>query len=38
MLGWQAKTTMQELCRMMVDADMRLAERERTLVAAGHLV
>ena len=38
MLGWQAKTTMQELCRMMVDADMRLAERERTLVAAGHFV
>ena len=38
LLGWKPKVTMQELCRMMVDADMRLAERERTLVDAGHLV
>ncbi|MBI4716838.1 MAG: GDP-mannose 4,6-dehydratase [Planctomycetes bacterium] len=35
-LGWRPKVTMQELCRMMVDADMRLAQRERTLVDAGH--
>jgi GDPmannose 4,6-dehydratase len=38
LLGWKPKVTMHELCRMMVDADMRLAERERTLVDAGHLV
>jgi GDPmannose 4,6-dehydratase len=37
LLGWRPKVTMQELCRMMVDSDMRLAERERTLVDAGHL-
>ena len=29
---------MPELCRMMIDADLRLAERERTLVDAGHPV
>jgi len=38
LLGWTPKVTMRELCRMMVDADMLLAERERTLVEAGHLV
>lgn len=38
LLGWKPKVTMQELCRMMVDSDLRLAERERTLVDAGHLV
>jgi GDPmannose 4,6-dehydratase len=27
-LGWEAKTTMPGLCSMMVDADMKLAERE----------
>jgi GDPmannose 4,6-dehydratase len=38
LLGWKANVTMPELCRMMVDADLRLAEQERTLVDAGHLV
>ncbi|MEK7710466.1 MAG: GDP-mannose 4,6-dehydratase [Planctomycetota bacterium] len=38
LLGWKPKVTIRELCRMMIDADMRLAERERTLVDAGHLV
>ncbi|MEK6677267.1 MAG: GDP-mannose 4,6-dehydratase [Planctomycetota bacterium] len=38
LLGWQPKVTMSELCRMMVDADMRLAEQERTLVDAGFRV
>lgn len=37
-LGWQPKVMMPELCRMMVDADLRLARQERTLVDAGHLV
>ncbi len=35
-LGWTPKVGMHELCRMMVDTDLALAERERTLVAAGH--
>ena len=35
-LGWESKVTMQELCRLMVDADMELAQRERTLVEAGY--
>ena len=35
-LGWNPKVTMRELCRMMIDSDLRLAERERALVAAGH--
>lgn len=38
LLGWEAKIMMPELCRMMVDADLRLAQQERTLVDAGHLV
>lgn len=38
LLGWKPKVSMQELCRMMVDADMKLAERERTLVDAGFAV
>ena len=38
MLGWTRTVTMPELCRMMVDADLHLAERERTSVAAGHPV
>jgi len=38
MLGWKPRVGMHELCRMMVDSDMALAERERTLVDAGHLV
>ena len=35
LLGWQPQVTFKELVHMMVDADMRLAERERTLVEAG---
>jgi GDPmannose 4,6-dehydratase len=35
LLGWKPKVTMPELCRMMIDADLELAERERTLVDAG---
>ncbi len=38
LLGWKPKVLMPELCRMMIDADLRLAERERTLVDAGHPV
>lgn len=38
LLGWEPKIMMPELCRMMVDADLRLAQQERTLVDAGHLV
>ena len=36
LLGWTPRVLMPELCRMMVDSDMRLAEQERTLVDAGH--
>jgi GDPmannose 4,6-dehydratase len=32
-LGWQPKTTFQQLVRMMVDADVRLAEEERLVSA-----
>ena len=35
-LGWQPRTTFQQLVRMMVDADVRLAEEER-LVSVGKL-
>jgi GDPmannose 4,6-dehydratase len=35
-LGWEPKVGFQELVRMMVDADMRLAEREKTLREAGY--
>jgi GDPmannose 4,6-dehydratase len=38
LLGWRPKVFMPELCRMMVDADLELAERERTLVDAGYAV
>jgi GDPmannose 4,6-dehydratase len=38
LLGWRPKVMMPELCRMMVDADLRLAEQERTLADAGQLV
>ncbi len=34
-LGWQPKVTFKELARMMVDADMELAEREQVLHQAG---
>jgi GDPmannose 4,6-dehydratase len=37
-LGWEPKVGMQELCRMMVDADMESAEREQALVNAGYAV
>jgi len=37
-LGWHPEVNWTELAHMMVDADMRLAERERTLVEAGHFV
>ncbi|HNQ22661.1 MAG TPA: GDP-mannose 4,6-dehydratase [Phycisphaerae bacterium] len=35
LLGWRPRVGFHELVRMMVDADLRLAERERTLVNAG---
>ncbi|MCX5658271.1 MAG: GDP-mannose 4,6-dehydratase [Planctomycetota bacterium] len=35
-LGWKPKVSFDELVNMMVDADLELAERERTLVKAGH--
>ncbi len=38
LLGWKPKVTMSQLCQMMIEADMRLAERERTLIDAGHIV
>jgi GDPmannose 4,6-dehydratase len=38
LLGWEAGVSMPELCRMMVDADLELAQRERTLTDAGHRV
>jgi GDPmannose 4,6-dehydratase len=37
-LRWRPTLTMPELCRMMVDADLELARRERTLIDAGHRV
>jgi GDPmannose 4,6-dehydratase len=38
LLDWKPTVLMPELCRMMVDADLRLAEQERTLVDAGHVL
>jgi GDPmannose 4,6-dehydratase len=35
-LGWVPTTTVEELARMMVEADMELARREKTLRDAGH--
>jgi GDPmannose 4,6-dehydratase len=35
-LGWEPRTTVEELAKMMVDADMELARREKTLRDAGH--
>jgi GDPmannose 4,6-dehydratase len=35
-LGWEPKVGFDELVTMMVNADLELAERERTLVNAGH--
>lgn len=37
-LGWESKTTVQELAVMMVEHDLDLARRERTLRDAGHVV
>lgn len=37
-LGWKPKVSFDELVRMMVDADMELAARERTLRDAGHVL
>jgi GDPmannose 4,6-dehydratase len=35
-LGWQPKTSFAELVKMMVESDLELAKRERTLRDAGH--
>lgn len=35
-LGWEPTTTVEELAKMMVDSDMELARREKTLRDAGH--
>jgi GDPmannose 4,6-dehydratase len=35
-LGWVPTTTVEELARMMVEADLELARREKTLRDAGH--
>ncbi len=37
-LGWEPRTSFQELVEMMVEADLDLAAREKTLVDAGHAV
>ena len=37
-LGWKPKTDWQGLCDMMVDSDLELAAREKTLRDAGHNV
>jgi GDPmannose 4,6-dehydratase len=37
-LGWSARTSFEELVRMMVDHDMELAAQELTLRQAGHTV
>jgi GDPmannose 4,6-dehydratase len=36
LLGWKPKCTVEELARMMVEADLELARREKTLRDAGH--
>jgi len=36
-LGWEPKVTFKELVRMMVDEDLKLAERERLLKEKGKL-
>lgn len=35
-LGWKPKTSLQDLVKMMVDHDLELARREKTLRDAGH--
>ncbi|MEE2973506.1 MAG: GDP-mannose 4,6-dehydratase [Planctomycetota bacterium] len=37
-LGWEPKTSVEELARMMVESDLELAQREKTLQDAGHKV
>ena len=37
-LGWEPKVDLDELAKMMVDTDMELAAKEKTLIDAGHLV
>ncbi len=37
-LGWEPKVSFEELVDMMVDADLALAGREKTLIDAGHVV
>ncbi|MHC4832844.1 MAG: GDP-mannose 4,6-dehydratase, partial [Planctomycetota bacterium] len=35
-LGWEPRTSVEELAKMMVEHDLELAERERVLRDAGH--
>jgi GDPmannose 4,6-dehydratase len=35
-LGWEPKVSIEELAKMMVDYDLELAKREKTLLDAGH--
>lgn len=35
-LGWEPTTSVEKLCHMMVESDMELARREKTLRDAGH--
>jgi len=35
-LGWRATCSVEQLAKMMVDSDLELAARERTLRNAGH--
>jgi len=37
-LGWEPETTVEELAKMMVDHDLELAAREKTLREAGHIL
>ncbi len=37
-LGWEPKCSFQQLVEMMVDSDLELAAREKTLIDAGHKV
>ncbi|MFU8829670.1 MAG: GDP-mannose 4,6-dehydratase, partial [Phycisphaerales bacterium] len=36
-LGWEPTTTVEELAIMMVESDLKIAEREKTLIEAGHM-
>ncbi len=35
-LGWSPSTSVEQLAAMMVDHDLELAQREKTLIDAGH--